>query len=85
MIVPFGGIEAAAQAVEDGIGLFEDFLEHEMIVAAFFDGCQFQVELLDEGCDLFVAQIFEDQFVRFENGQFVVIDIDDFLGVFDDG
>src|SRR5262249_36660228 len=81
----FRYIQAAAKAVEDRVGLFEDLLDHEMIVAAFFDGCQLQVQLLDVGGQLFVAQVLEDELVGFQDGQLVVIDVYDLFGVFDDG
>src|SRR5580700_7704569 len=56
-----------------------------MVETAFFDGGKLEVQLLDEGGDLFIAEVFENKFVSFEDRQFVVVDIDDFFGVFDDG
>jgi hypothetical protein len=56
-----------------------------MVIAAFFDGAHLHVEFLNKGGQLFIPQIFEDEFVRLEDGQFIVVDIDHFLCVFDDG
>ena len=55
-----------------------------MVIAAFFDGGQLQVQLLDKGRQFLVAQIFQDELVGFEDGQLIVVDVYDFLGVIDD-
>jgi hypothetical protein len=34
------GIQAAAQAIIDGLGLLKDLFQHEMIIAAFFNSRQ---------------------------------------------
>src|SRR6202012_3360975 len=59
----FYRVEAAAEAVEDRIGLLEDLFEHKMVESPFFDGGELEVELLDEGGDLFVAEVFQDKLV----------------------
>ncbi len=40
-------LQAPAHGVEDGAGLLKNLLEHEVLVAAFLDAVQLQLQLLD--------------------------------------
>jgi hypothetical protein len=80
-----GHVEPPPEAVADRPGLLEHLLEHEVLVTLLLDRCQLHVETLHPWRDAFVAQVLEDQLVGPDDGQLVVVDIHDLLGVFHDG
>ncbi len=85
VMVPFAASSLPRKTIENSVGLFKYFLQHEMFISSFLNGGQFQIKFLYEGCDFFIAQIFQNQFIAFYDCQFIIIYINDFLGVFDDG
>ncbi len=82
----FFGIHAAAHTFGDGGGLLENFLEHEVLVAAFFQLLDFQFDLLRAGGHFFVAKGFDRQIAAAgHGGDFLVVEVHHFFGVFHDG
>ena len=79
------GVETAAKTIVNGTGLLEDLFEHEMIVAAFFDGRQFNIELGYERSDLFIAQVLQDEFIGCNDGKLVIVYVYHILGVLQHG
>ena len=79
------GVDASADAVDDGPGLLVNLLEHEMGIAALFQLRDRQLEFLD--VDLRVVVVQRDDFQRgvaVDHGDFAVAHVDEILGVFDD-
>ncbi len=81
----FVQINAAAQAIFNGAGLLEDFLEHEMFVVAEFHLFEFEFGFLDFGGDGDVVDGHRLEVAGADHRHFVVVEIDDLGGVFDDG
>src|SRR5215204_500290 len=77
-------IKASSQTVKYGIGLLEDFLEHEMVITTFFNSCQFEVKFLDKWGYFFVTKVLQYQFIRLDNRQLIVIYVNNFFGIFYD-
>ena len=77
---------ATADGVADGIRLLEDFLEHEVIETALFDGFNLHFELVNLWCDYGVLEVANRQAVlAVHNCHLFVVQIDDVLRVLDDG
>ena len=65
-----------------GAGLFKDLLQHEMVITAFFNSSKFHIQFGYEWSYFFISQVFQYQFIGLNNCQFVVININYFLGIF---
>ena len=81
----FHGIQSSAETIINGLGLFKDFFQHEMIISAFFNSGQFHVQFLHIGGQFLIPEIFQYQFIRFYNGQFIIVYIHHFFGVLEHG
>src|SRR5687768_5430856 len=55
-----------------------------MIITTFLDRSEFQVKLLDKRSDFLISEVSQYQLIRLDNGEFIVINIYYFLGVFND-
>ena len=84
-----GGAEIEVEAAADGVGqrirLLVDFLEHEMLVTALLGGGGVEAELGDLAGDRDVVEVADVDGIRGDDGDVVVVQIDDALGVGDDG
>src|ERR1700759_470163 len=79
------GIQPSAKAIINGIGLLCNFLQHKMVITAFFNCGKTNIQFLDEWGDLFVAQVFKDQFILAKNSEFIVVYIYYLFGIFHNG
>ena len=79
------GIDAAADAVHDGLGLFVNLLEHEMRIAALFELRNAHLQLLDVDPAFVVVQRDDLQrLVAVDDGDLPVVHIDEILRILDD-
>jgi len=78
--------QPAPQAVCDGAGLFVDFLEHEMLIPALFDGFHGHLQFRDDRGDLVVLDGADFEAIRKRNpGDLLIFQVHHVLRVFDDG
>src|SRR4249919_108225 len=65
-------IQSSPQTIKQSIWLFKNLFEHEMVIPSFFNSSQLKIQFLYKGRNFFVAQVFQDEFIAFDNCQFVV-------------
>ncbi len=80
---PLARFSAAAQAVANGVGLLEDFLEHVMLVIAQLIFLELVLELADGGGNFDVVDGRRLKISRLEDGHFVVVQINHLRRVLD--
>ena len=81
-----GHAHAAADGIQDGIRLLEDFLEHEVVEATLFDGLNLHFELVNRRRDHGVLEVANCQAVlAVHDRDLFVVQVDDVLRVLDDG
>ena len=83
--VAFGGEQAAAHGVAEHVGLFENFLEHEVRESALGDGVGVEFHVLDFALDFVAAHVHDGVAAVLDLYNVVVVQINDFLRVVDDG
>ena len=54
-----------------------------MIVSSLLNRRQLEVELLHIGSELLVTEIFQNEFIGFDDRKLIVVHVNHFLGVFD--
>ena len=75
------GQDPAAERIADGLGLFEDLLEHEMLVAALLDLPQIPGDLLDLLGDLLVVDGGGGNALGSQGDHLAVVEVDDLARV----
>ena len=81
-----GGNDAAADAVAQRFRLLVDLLQHEMVVSALFQLGDGQLQLLDGNLAVLPLQVHDVQRLPLlDDGDFVVVQVHEILGVVDDG
>ena len=53
-----------------------------MLIAAFFDGLQFHLQLVDIGIGFYIFDRLDLQFMIADNGNFKIIQVNHLIGVF---
>ena len=82
---PVSGLDAAADAVHDGLGLLVYLLEHEMRIAALFELRDAHLQLLDVDPALVVVERDDlEGLVAVDDGDLAVVHVDEILRVLDD-
>ena len=78
------GVDASANAVDKGLGLLENLLQHEVWIASFFELCNRKLQLANVDATLVVVVVDDAQGgMTVENGYLAITYIDEVLGVFD--
>ncbi len=78
--------DASSEGIHDGVGLLENFLEHEVVEAALFDGFNLHFELVHLRGDNRVLKVANGQAVlTVHDRDLFVVQVDDVLRVLDDG
>ena len=81
-----GHAHAAADGIQDGIRLLKNFLEHEVVEAALFDGFNLHFELVNLRRDHRVLEVANRQAVlAVHDRDLFVVQVDHVLRVLDDG
>ena len=75
----------APQGIPDRLGLFVDFLQHEVFEAALFSCFSIPVHPEHFLVDLLPVQVFDRHLVRFHNGHFPIAENVGVTGLVDDG
>ncbi len=83
--VTFGGEQAAAHGVAQHFGLFENFLEHEVRESALGNSVGVEFHVLDFALHFVAAHVHDGVAAVLDLHDVVVVEIDDFLRVVDDG
>lgn len=82
------GVQATTHGVDDGLGLLENLLLHEVVEAALHDLLQLDLDGLD-GADVAGAvglgQTVNVELTLVDVGNVIVLEVEDLLGVLDDG
>ena len=79
-------VDASAHAFAQGVGLLEDFLEHEVRGAAFFQLAQGEFQFNDAVVLFHLLQVVELRLpVPAQADYFLVVQVDDLFGVFNNG
>ena len=79
-------VDASAHAFAQGVGLLEDFLEHEVRGAAFFQLAQGEFQFNDAVVFFHLLQVVELRLpVPAQADYFLVVQVDDLFGVFNNG
>ena len=83
-----GDIQTTTHGIDDGLGLLEDLLLHEVVELSLHDFLEFQLEGLD-GADVrgsvILGETVDIEGAIVDVGDVVVFEVQDFLGVLDDG
>ncbi len=81
-----GFVDTSADAGAQGVGLFPNLLEHEVGVAALFQLVEVHLQGDQLRSLLHVAEVGDVEQARaVHDGDFLVVEVDDLVGVFDDG
>jgi len=79
-------VDTTSHAFPDGIGLFKDFLEHEVGIATLFQLTETHLQFDDFVAFLHVVQIEDARFLApLQAHHFVILQVDNPVGEFDDG
>ena len=79
-------VDTASHAVSQAFGLLEDFLQHEVRIAALLYLAQVDVDGLDGQFLLFAQDADHLQvFAQSDDGDVAILQIDHLVGIFDDG
>ena len=81
-------VETTTHGVDDGLGLLEDFLLHEVVKFALHNFLKLELERLDGsdvGSSIVLGDTVNVQSAIVNVGDVVVLEVQDLLGVFDDG
>ena len=85
LCVTFGGEQTAAHGIAEHFGLFENFLEHEVRESALGDCVGVKFHVLDFALHFVAAHVHDGITTVLDLDDVIVIEVNDFLRVVDDG